>query len=258
MALLNKVAIVTGASKGIGRAIATTLAREGVDLFLIARNPEKLKNTVGSLSKLFPERTISYGTFDLSDEKQIIGLVEVFQGEFAQLDILVNNAGMGQFIPFEDSGPEVLRKHLKLNVEAPFFLAHAFLPMLKESKGNVINISSYFAERMLPGRTTTAYSTTKGAINSFTRAAAFELGRYGIRVNAVSPGTVVTDIVKQNLERLTKESVTRFREMINEIYPLQRLGNPEEIAELVAFIASERASWITGGIFPVDGGLTTN
>ncbi len=258
MNLSNKLAVITGASEGIGRAIAAVFAREGADLFVVSRNEEALKAVTEELQSSYPTRSISYGAFDLSDDRQVLSVVKAFQERHEALDVLVNNAGMGRFIPFEDSTLDLLRQHLRLNVEAPFLLTQAFLPMLRKSRGSVVNISSYFAHRMLPGRATTAYSTSKGAVNAFTRAAAFELGKDGIRVNAVAPGTVHTRAVERNLSLLDEAGRQRFHEMVNEIYPLQRLGTPEEIAEMVAFLASDKASWVTGGIFPVDGGLTTN
>lgn len=258
MILSNKIAMITGASEGIGRAIAEVFAREGADLFIVSRSEEKLKPMAEELRSSYPNRSIVYGAFDLGNEAQVLASVEAFRDTYQTLDVLVNNAGIGRFLAFEDSTLEFLREHMRLNVEAPFLLTQALLPLLKGSKGNVVNITSYFAQRMLPGRTTTVYSTSKGALSSFTKSAAFELGKYGIRVNAVAPGTVYTATVERNLALLTEAGRERFHHMIDEIYPLQRLGTPEEVAECCAFLASDRASWITGGIFPADGGLTTN
>jgi NAD(P)-dependent dehydrogenase (short-subunit alcohol dehydrogenase family) len=122
----------------------------------------------------------------------------------------------------------------------------------------VINISSYFARRMLPDRPSTAYSLTKGALESFTKALAFELGPRGVRVNAIAPGSVATPQLEENLQRLDEYAKDRFKAMIQSIYPLQTIGEPDDVANMAVFLASEKAKWITGGIFPVDGGLTTN
>lgn len=143
-------------------------------------------------------------------------------------------------------------------IQAPYLLTRAFLDDLAATQGNMINISSYFARRMLPDRPSTAYSLTKGALESFTKALAFELGPENIRVNAIAPGTVATYQVGKNLEQLDRDARERFHTMVRSIYPLQKTGEPEDIAALSVFLASDRAKWITGGIFPVDGGLTTN
>lgn len=111
---------------------------------------------------------------------------------------------------------------------------------------------------MLPDRPSTAYSLTKGAIESFTKALAFELGPSSVRVNAIAPGTVTTPQVEKNLEKLDSDAKDRFKSMIQSNYPLQTIGEPKDIANMAVFLASDQAKWITGGIFPVDGGLTTN
>ncbi len=122
----------------------------------------------------------------------------------------------------------------------------------------MINISSYFSHRMLPGRPSTAYSLTKGAIDAFTKALAYEAGPHGVRVNAISPGTVNTPLVQANIDRLTEEGKTKFKEMIKTIYPLGRIGEPDDVSGAAVFLASDQARWMTGTIMAVDGGLTTN
>ena len=148
--------------------------------------------------------------------------------------------------------------HFNLNVKAPYFLTQGLLPALVKSKGNVINISSYFVHRMLPNRATTVYSATKGALNSFTKALAFEVGHLGVRVNAIAPGSISTPQFNRNLQALTPEKQAAFEAMVKEIYPLQHIGTPEDIAKACVFLASDNASWITGTVLAVDGGLTTN
>ncbi len=148
--------------------------------------------------------------------------------------------------------------HLNLNVKAPYLLSQVLLDDLIAAQGNIINVSSYFARRMLPDRPSTAYSLTKGALESFTKALAFELGPQGVRVNAIAPGTVDTPQVAINMERLDESAKERFRSMIRTIYPLQRIGHIDDIGNMAAFLASDLAKWITGAVFAVDGGLTTN
>ncbi|MFV0415540.1 MAG: SDR family NAD(P)-dependent oxidoreductase, partial [Chthoniobacterales bacterium] len=176
----------------------------------------------------------------------------------SRVDVLVNNAGIGRFIPFLETSVEDLDIHLNLNVRTPYMLTQKFLPLLSAREGCVINISSYFSHRMLPGRPSTAYSLTKGAMDSFTRSLAFEVGKMGVRVNGIAPGTVNTPLVQSNLEKLTPSGRAEFGNMIDTIYPLGRIGEPEDVSGAAVFLASDKAKWITGIILPVDGGLTTN
>lgn len=195
---------------------------------------------------------------DISNKDSIFEIVRQVREKNVKINLIVNNAGIANFIPFSDTDMQALDYHLNLNVKAPYLLTQAFLDDLVNCRGNVINISSYFARRMLPDRPSTVYSITKGAIESFTKALAFELGPRGVRVNAIAPGTVTTPQVAKNMERLDDKAKDRFKSMIKSIYPLQTIGEPEDIANMAVFLASDQAKWITGGIFPVDGGLTTN
>ncbi|WP_297988328.1 SDR family oxidoreductase [uncultured Campylobacter sp.] len=140
---------------------------------------------------------------------------------------------MGKFVPFEATDEALLDVHLNLNVKAPYLLTQGLLGALAASKGCVINISSYFANRMLVGRTTTAYSITKGALNSFTKSLAFEVGKLGVRVNAIAPGSVLMPQFERNL-------------------------SAQDIGDAAVFLASDAAKWVSGAIFAIDGGLTTN
>ena len=125
-------------------------------------------------------------------------------------------------------------------------------------QGNIINISSYFAQRMLPDRATTAYSASKGALSSFSKALAFEMGAGGVRVNAIAPGSVRTPQLQHNIDVMPAEKRRAFARMIKTIYPLGHIGSPEDIGRAAAFLASDHAAWITGAVWAVDGGLTTN
>ena len=184
--LEGKTAVITGGSDGIGLGIAKCFAEEGANLILLGRSEEKLKIAQEALG--------GYGVkayaieADLAQSKTIKGLCERILALPLKIDILVNNAGLGKFVPFEATDEALLDAHLNLTVKAPYLLTQGLLGALAASKGCVINISSYFANRMLVGRTTTAYSITKGALNSFTKSLAFEVGKLGVRVNAIAPG----------------------------------------------------------------------
>ncbi|WP_413512055.1 SDR family NAD(P)-dependent oxidoreductase [Myroides odoratus] len=254
--LKNKCAVITGGSDGIGFAIATKFAEQGADLYLIGKREIKLQDAIKELSVY---GTKVYGiAMDLSQISEIEGLAKTIFSHFSKIDILVNNAGIGRFVPFAEMNEEILDMHLNLNVKAPYMLTKQLLGSLLKHKGNVINISSYFAHRMLPGRATTAYSLTKGAIDSFTTSLAFELGAQGIRVNAIAPGSINTAQFNHNLSKLSAEHVIDFEKMVKTIYPMGKIGEANDIAEAAVFLASDSAKWITGISLPVDGGLTTN
>jgi len=254
--LISKTALITGGSDGIGFSIATAFAKQGANLVLIGRDEEKLSKR----EKFLKQYDIDIFSIaeDISSKESVSEIVKQVSAKDIRVDILVNNAGIARFIPFADTDESKLDYHFHLNVRAPYFLTQAFLDDLVDSQGNVINVSSYFARRMLPDRPSTAYSLTKGAIESFTKALAFELGPSRVRVNAIAPGTVTTPQVEKNLEKLDSDAKDRFKSMIQSIYPLQKIGEPKDIANMAVFLASDQAKWITGGIFPVDGGLTTN
>ena len=255
--LNNKNAVITGGSDGIGLGIAKAFAREGANLLLIGKDPEKLQKAQQALLNEFGVQVHTLSA-DLSKTETVTEVVKDIERLLSTVDILVNNAGLGKFVPFEQVDNTLYDAHFNLNVKAPYFLTQSLLPALVKSKGNVINISSYFAHRMLPNRATTVYSATKGALNSFTKALAFEVGQLGVRVNAIAPGSISTPQFNRNLQALTPKKQAAFETMVKEIYPLQHIGTPEDIAKACVFLASDNASWITGTVLAVDGGLTTN
>ena len=255
--LNNKNAVITGGSDGIGLGIARAFAREGANLLLIGKDPEKLQRAQQALLNEFGVQVHTLSA-DLSKTEIVTEVVKDIERLLPAVDILVNNAGLARFVPFEQVDNTLYDAHFNLNVKAPYFLTQKLLPALVESKGNVINISSYFAHRMLLNRATTVYSATKGALNSFTKALAFEVGHLGVRVNAIAPGSISTPQFNRNLQALTREKQAAFETMVKEIYPLQHIGTPQDIAQAAVFLASDNASWITGTILAVDGGLTTN
>ena len=254
--LSGKRAVITGGSDGIGLGIAKAFAQNGAGVLLVARDEGKLRESASALSSLGVE--IKIVSADLSDPKAVKHAAQQILSIWPELDILVNNAGMARFIPFVETDETDLDLHLNLNIKAPYILTQQLFGALAARKGVVINISSYFSHRMLPGRPSTAYSLTKGAIDAFTKALAYEAGSQGVRVNAIAPGTVNTPLVQTNIDRLTDEGRAKFAEMIKTIYPLGRIGEPDDVSGAAVFLASEQARWITGSILAVDGGLTTN
>lgn len=254
--LSGKRAVITGGTDGIGLGIARAFARNSAGICLVARDGMKLEEAASALSPTGVE--VHVLSADLSGLPAVRKAAEEILKVWPEVDVLVNNAGMARFTPFVEVTEIDLEQHLNLNVRAPYFLTQCLFTALAARKGSVINISSYFSHRMLPGRPSTAYSLSKGAIDSFSKSLAFEAGPKGVRVNAIAPGTVNTPLVQSNIERLTEEGKRQFAGMVRSIYPLGRVGEPDDISGAAVFLASDQARWITGAIIAVDGGLTTN
>ena len=254
--LYPKNAVITGGSDGIGLAIAKKLAENGANLILLARNNEKLESAQKEL--LIFKTEVYILSADLSDIQNLKAVSESILQIFPKVDILVNNAGIGRFIPFTEMDEKTLDLHINLNIKSMYLLTQFLYASLIEQKGNILNISSYFSHRMLPGRATTAYSMSKGAVDAFTKSLAFESGKQGVRVNAIAPGSISTDQLIHNLNQLSEDGKNQFNEMIKIIYPMEKIGTVDDIAEMALFLVSEKAQWITGSIMSVDGGLTTN
>lgn len=250
MRLEGKRALVTGGSDGIGLAIAQALLREGACVAIVARDAAKLEAAQGKVGgKLETIRA------DLTDGAGIDSVVRHVEASGAPLDILVNNAGMAVLVPFESVGMEQYQQSFALNVTAVFFLTQRLLPHLP-SGASVINISSYFAGKMIPKRPSSVYSLSKGALNSLTKSLAFELGPRGIRVNAIAPGTIDTAMRRRSVENLPAAAQAALQSYVESSYPLGRIGSPDDIAGMAVHLASDEAAWTSGGIFAVDGGYT--
>jgi NAD(P)-dependent dehydrogenase (short-subunit alcohol dehydrogenase family) len=255
-ALEDRRALVTGASSGIGLAIARAMAEAGARLWLVARDEQKLTGVAQPLRDQGIEVVTSAA--DLTDSSQLHRLTAEVAGRWPRLDVLVNNAGLARFTPFNQVAPEELEAQLKLNLLAPFWLTQQLLPLLVEAQGCVINISSTSAHRLIPGRPASVYAMTKGGLNSLTKALALELGPQGIRVSAIAPGTVNTPLTQNMIAAMTPERRAEYERFVAQNFALGRLGEPEEIAAMAVHLASDKSKWTTGAVFVVDGGLSTN
>jgi NAD(P)-dependent dehydrogenase (short-subunit alcohol dehydrogenase family) len=249
MRLHGKRALVTGGSDGIGFAIAEAFLREGAHVMIVGRDADRLRSARKKLGgEVEPIQADLGGTAGLD---AVVDHVEAS----GPLDVLVNNAGMAVLVPFEDVGPEQYERSFALNVTAVFFLTQRLLPHLRAG-ASIINISSYFAGKMIPKRPSSVYSLSKGALNSLTKSLAFELGPRGIRVNAIAPGTIDTTMRRRSIENLPAAAQTALQAYVESSYPLGRIGRPEDVAGMAVHLAGDEAAWTSGGIFAVDGGYT--
>ena len=242
--LENKVAIVTGGSRGIGYATVQAFLREGATVILAASSPSSAQKAVDKLRLEFPNAMIGGISPDLNNYEEVKTTFDQIVETYGKVDILVNNAGMADSTPFMNYTEETFDKVIDLNIRAMYHTTRAIVDhMAERGNGVILNTSSMVGQH---GQTAgIAFPTSKFAVNGFTRSLARELGPKGIRVNAVAPGITETDMMKA----VPKEVI---EPMIKQV-PLRRLGRPEDIANAFVFLASEEASYITGVILSVDG-----
>jgi NAD(P)-dependent dehydrogenase (short-subunit alcohol dehydrogenase family) len=249
-------AVVTGGNDGLGLAIATALAKEGADLWLIARDAAKLAAAQTALQA--HGVTVRVSSADLTEAAQITTVTREILGAWDKLDVLVNNAGTARYTRIEAVTEEEIALQVNLNMVAPYLLTQQLLPALVAAKGSVINISSTSGQRMIPGRPASIYAMTKGGINSLTKALALELGPQGVRVNAIAPGTINTPLTRKMIAGFSPERQVEYQKFVSQSFALGHLGEPEDIAGMAVYLASPEAKWMTGSIINLDGGLTTN
>jgi len=241
----GKRVIVTGASNGIGRGTAERFLQEGASVVLVGRRDDALREVASQASA-----TAFVIAADLSDEKQsescIAQAVEMMGG----LDVLINAAGILKGGRIEDTTLGLWDEMMNINLRSVFHLMKLAVPHLEKTKGNIVNVSSVTGPRSFPG--VLAYCVSKAGVDQLTRCAALELAAKGIRVNAVNPGVVVTGLHRAG--GMNDEAYAAFLEHSKTTHPLGRVGQADEVADLISFLASDRAGWITGATVSIDGG----
>ena len=244
----DKVAVVTGASSGIGRAAALLFSSNGWNVVAFGRNESELHAVRDEARDSDGSIRVHLG--DITETTHVDRLVSETIDSFGRLDSLINAAGIIKSGNIEDTTLDDWDKMMNINLRSAFYLTQKCVPHLAQTKGNVVNVSSVTGTRAFPN--VLAYCVSKAATDQMTRCTALELAPKGIRVNAVNPGVVVTNLHKRG--GMSDEAYEKFLENAKNTHPLGRPGRPEEVADLIYFLASEKASWITGATYEIDGG----
>ena len=244
----GKVAFVTGATSGIGKACATAFASAGAKVVCVGRKEDALRDLAETIREIGSESlTVRANLADPAEAQEAVDrAIQTFGG----VDILVNAAGHLSNGTIENTSVQAWDDMMDVNVRAPFQLMQMALPSLIERRGNIVNVSSVTGLRAFPG--VLAYCVSKAALDQLTRCSSLELAAKGVRVNAVNPGVVVTEIHKRG--GMNDDAYAAFLEHSKTTHPLGRTGRPEEIASLVLYLASDQAAWITGATYSIDGG----
>lgn len=245
--LKGKSALITGASKGLGKAMALALASAGARLALVSRNLEQLNQTAAAVRDLGAAASVFQ--VDVADEAQVRRLESAVASEFGKLQILINNAGMNIRKPVTEFTLAEWREVMDTNLTSVFLMCRSFVPLMKsQGYGRILNLTSMMSHVALPGRT--AYSASKTGLLGFTRALALELAADQITVNGISPGPCATEMntVLMQDPQLSQQFLSKI--------PLGRWGKVEEVGQLAVYLCSEEASFITGTDILIDGGWT--
>ncbi len=257
LGLKGKVAVVTGASRGLGKAIAYGLAAEGTALSVCSRTEPLIKEIATDISDRY-QTDVHWEACDLQSPGAAEGFIEGTIKRFGCVDILVNNVGAGLSKSFEDLSEEEWQQILDINLRVAIRSSRAVLPVMKErGKGRIINLAALSGR--VPRLGQIGSNVAKAALINFTESLACEVASYGIRVNAVCPAAVMTERWKERINKRARERgedfATAMRNMAQKFIPVGRFGAPGEVASAVVFLASEKADFITGASLMVDGGI---
>ena len=248
MSFAGKTIIVTGATSGIGRASAEAFGRERGSVVLVGRQEGALAEAADAVRAAGGQAATCSADLTAADAPERI--VNAALAAFGHLDVLVNAAGVIATGALEATTDEIWDTMMAVNLRAPFRLMRAAAPHLTARKGAVVNVSSVNGLRSFPN--VLAYCVSKAGVDHLTRCAAIEMAPAGVRVNAVNPGVTVTNLHRRS--GMTEQQYAAFLERSKDTHPLGRPGQPDEIAALILFLASDRAGWMTGETIPIDGG----
>ncbi len=246
MRLENKVAVITGASRGIGFSVAEAFVREGAKIALCGSRQESAESAAAKLLQTYPNAEILPMGVDVTDSGAISDMVSRVVDKWGYIDVLVNNAGVTSAKQLFDMTDEDFDSVIRINLSGPFKCTREVAKIMRQRGGSIINTSSMVGT--YGGKMQSAYSSSKFGINGLTKSCAKELGAYGIRVNAVAPGVVATDMMKNSVNE-------QMLSGLKQITPLGRAGEPKELAGAYVYLASDEASFTTGTILHVDGGI---
>ncbi|WP_170360585.1 MULTISPECIES: SDR family NAD(P)-dependent oxidoreductase [Ruegeria] len=238
--MVKKLALVTGAARGIGLATSRLFLQDGWHVAMVDRDAEALTEAASNLDGTMPI------VADVSDPDQVDDTIQAVMSNFGRIDAVVNNAGIAEFGPIEQHDFAVWRRVMETNLDGVFLVSQASIPALRESRGAIVNIASISGLRASTLRV--AYGTSKAGVIHLTKQQAAELGEYGIRANCVCPGPVRTKLA---MAVHTSEIINAYHDAI----PLNRYGSEEEIAQVIFFLCSEKASYVTGQVIASDGGF---
>ena len=236
----DKVILITGGGTGIGRAIAKRFVDMEANVVITGRREDKLKQATSELGE-----KASYIVGDVSESGTPKRIIDDVIKSHGKLDVLVNNAGTGSNGPLTETTDEEIRRVYDINIIAPLVMMKVALPELIKTKGNIVNISSTLSKGVM--EEISVYSGTKAALDQTTKVVAAENGQYGVRANAVAPGYTITEMTKD----FPQEVVDHW----SNLSPMNRVGQPDEVASVVTFLASEDAKWVTGQIVQAGGGV---